>query len=61
MKEGFDSVSNKELIRFFGYVMLVCTEIKNEEMKKIVRPSTLNPACHPCPQYGRRASGRGEL
>jgi len=19
------------------------------------------PACHPCPQYGRRASGRGEL
>jgi len=21
---------------------------------------TLNPACHPCPQYGRQASGRGE-
>ena len=24
------------------------------------RKVTLNPACHPCPQYGRRASGRGE-
>ncbi len=53
MKEGFDSVSNKEFIRFFGYVMWACTEIKNKEMKKIVRPSALNPACHP--------SGRGEL
>jgi len=21
MREGFDSVSNKELIRFFGYIM----------------------------------------
>jgi len=43
MKEGFDSVSNTELVRFFGYVMQACTETKNEEMKKIVRPSTLNP------------------
>jgi hypothetical protein len=41
-------------LRVFNFILVP------NRVEDPVGRGTLNPACHPCPQYGRRAAGRPE-
>ncbi len=53
--ENLQDYGCEELAFFYDAIYM---ESKHNTVEEIRKKVTLNPTCHPCPQYGRRASGR---